>query len=202
MYCAKSADRHRLVAGGSQFLGFRPHHFLFEIRQYDCCACRAKAFAVASPMPAAAPVTSATLFSKDMFMSCLELRFLIHHFRCRRLRIALADCANLHVKRAIVGRHDSSAVRRIPIQACAEIQQSESANMTSSLFLGVRSGLGLRFALAAVAGHGVTIVKVRVLEKLIPNQSIFALTARIWAPQNFMSFIPKTIEVLRVGCRL
>ena len=60
--------------------------------------------------------------------------------------IALADCANLLVKRAIVGRHDSSAVRRIPIQVCAEIQQSESANMTSSLFwvftwIGTRSAV-------------------------------------------------------------
>jgi len=88
-------------------------------------------------------------------------------------------------------------------RCAAEIQQSESANMTSSLFwvftwIGTRSAV----ALAAVADHGVTIVKVRVLEKLIPNQSIFALTARTWAPQNFMSLIPKTIEVLRVGCRL
>jgi len=79
-------------------------------------------------------------------MSCLEPRFLIHHFRCRRLRIALADCANLLVKRAIVGRHDSSPVRRIPIQVCAEIQQSESANVTSSLFwvftwIGTRSAV-------------------------------------------------------------
>jgi hypothetical protein len=32
---------------------------------------------------------------------------------------------------------------------------------------------------------------VRVLEKLIPNQSVLALTARTWALQNCMSLIPK-----------
>jgi hypothetical protein len=45
--------------------------------------------------------------------------------------------------------------------------------------------------LGAVAGHCVTIVKVRVLEKLIPNQSVLALTARIWALQKCMSLVPK-----------
>jgi len=155
MYCAKSADRHCLVAGGSQFLGFRPHHFLFEIRQYDCCACLGKGFRGCESHARRCSGHERHLFSKDMFMSCLELRFLIHHFRCRRLRIALADCANLLVKRAIVGRHDSSAVRRIPIQVCAEIQQSESANMTSSLFW-VFTWIGTRSAVCpeAVAVHG------------------------------------------------
>jgi hypothetical protein len=30
------------------------------------------------------------------------------------------------------------------------------------------------------------------IEKLIPNQSVLALTARTWALQNYMSLIPKT----------
>jgi len=47
-------------------------------------------------------------------------------------------------------------------------------------------------ALAAVTGHCVIIVKVRVLEKLIPNQSVLGLTARTWALQNCMSLIPVT----------
>jgi hypothetical protein len=47
-------------------------------------------------------------------------------------------------------------------------------------------------ALAAVAGHYVAIVKMRVLEKLIPNQSVLALTARTCALQNRMWLIPKT----------
>ena len=42
-----------------------------------------------------------------------------------------------------------------------------------------------------MAGHCVTIVKVRVLEKLIPNQSVLAVRARTWALQNCMSLIPK-----------
>jgi hypothetical protein len=42
-----------------------------------------------------------------------------------------------------------------------------------------------------VAGHCVTIVKVRVLEELIPNQSVLAVTKRTWAMQNCMSLIPK-----------
>jgi hypothetical protein len=62
-----------------------------------------------------------------------------------------------------------------------------------------RSVIDPRLPMAAVAGHCVTIVKVRVLEKLIPNQSVLALTARTWALQNCMSLIPKTKEVLRVG---
>jgi hypothetical protein len=37
------------------------------------------------------------------------------------------------------------------------------------------------------------------IEKLIPNQSVLALTARVWALQNRMSHIPKIKEVLRVG---
>lgn len=41
-----------------------------------------------------------------------------------------------------------------------------------------------------MAGHGVTIVKVRVPEKLIPNQSVLALTAHTYALQNCMSLIP------------
>jgi hypothetical protein len=53
--------------------------------------------------------------------------------------------------------------------------------------------------LAAVAGHCLTIVEVRVLEKLIPNQSILALTARTWALQNCMSLIPKTKHALQSG---
>jgi hypothetical protein len=54
-------------------------------------------------------------------------------------------------------------------------------------------------SLAAVAGHCVIIVKVRVLEKLIPNQSVLALTAHTLALQNCMSLIPKMKKVLRVG---
>jgi hypothetical protein len=30
------------------------------------------------------------------------------------------------------------------------------------------------------------------IEKLIPNHSVLALTARTWALQNYMSLIPKT----------
>src|SRR5207253_9940028 len=62
----------------------------------------ANALAVASPIPAAAPVTSATLFSKDKFISCLNLgiRFTTLRFRCPRRRTALADCANLLAIRA------------------------------------------------------------------------------------------------------
>jgi len=37
------------------------------------------------------------------------------------------------------------------------------------------------------------------IEKLIPNQSVLALTARPCALQHYMSLIPKTKEVLRVG---
>jgi hypothetical protein len=37
------------------------------------------------------------------------------------------------------------------------------------------------------------------IEKLIPNQSVLALTARRCALQNYMSLIPKMKEVLRVG---
>jgi hypothetical protein len=37
------------------------------------------------------------------------------------------------------------------------------------------------------------------IEKLIPNQSASALTARTWALQNCMSLIPKTKQALRVG---
>jgi len=37
------------------------------------------------------------------------------------------------------------------------------------------------------------------IEKLIPNQSVLALTARTWALQNCMSLIPKTKQALRVG---
>jgi hypothetical protein len=51
--------------------------------------------------------------------------------------------------------------------------------------------------LAAVAGHCVTIVKVRVLEKLLPNQLLLALTARTWSLQNCRSLIPKTKQALR-----
>ena len=38
--------------------------------------------------------------------------------------------------------------------------------------------------------------------KLIPNQSFLALTARIWALQNCMPFIPKTKEVPESGSRI
>jgi hypothetical protein len=39
-------------------------------------------------------------------------------------------------------------------------------------------------AVVAVAGHCVIIVNVRVLEKLMPNQSVLALTARTWGLQK------------------
>jgi hypothetical protein len=54
--------------------------------------------------------------------------------------------------------------------------------------------------LAAVAGHCVTGGRTDLglqnfrpspIEKMIPNQSVLALTARIWALQNCMSLIPK-----------
>jgi hypothetical protein len=35
--------------------------------------------------------------------------------------------------------------------------------------------------------------------KLIPNQSVFRLTARTWALQNGMSLIPKMKQALPVG---
>jgi len=35
--------------------------------------------------------------------------------------------------------------------------------------------------------------------KLIPKQSVLALTARTWSLQNCMSLIPKTKQALRVG---
>jgi hypothetical protein len=50
-----------------------------------------------------------------------------------------------------------------------------------------------------MAGHGVTIVKVRVPEKLIPNQSVLALAAHTYALQNCMSLIPIRKKALRVG---
>ena len=37
------------------------------------------------------------------------------------------------------------------------------------------------------------------IEKLIPNPSVFALTAGTLALQNSMSLIPKTKQALRVG---
>ena len=37
------------------------------------------------------------------------------------------------------------------------------------------------------------------IEKLIPNPSVLALTARTWALQNCISLIPKTKQALRVG---
>jgi|ERR1700689_2081269 hypothetical protein len=37
------------------------------------------------------------------------------------------------------------------------------------------------------------------IEKLIPNQSVLALTARTWALQNCMSLIPKTKTVPASG---
>jgi hypothetical protein len=37
------------------------------------------------------------------------------------------------------------------------------------------------------------------IEKLIPNQSVLALTARTLALQNCMSLIPKMKQTLRVG---
>jgi hypothetical protein len=48
------------------------------------------------------------------------------------------------------------------------------------------------YPLTAIAGDCVTIVKVRVLEKLIPNRSVLPLTAHTWVLQNCMSLIPKT----------
>lgn len=57
-------------------------------------------------MPDPAPVTSATLFSKDKFMSFSEPRRLIHYFRCERSATALADRANLLAKHAIIERDE------------------------------------------------------------------------------------------------
>jgi hypothetical protein len=67
-----------------------------------------------------------------------------------------------------------------------------------SAWISTRSALPL----AAVPGHCVTVVSVRVLGKLIPNQSVLALTARTWALQNCMSLIQKTKEVLESGFRI
>ena len=60
-------------------------------------------------------------------------------------------------------------------------------------FLGVHvDQLSIRgLPLAAVAGHCVAIIEMRILEKLIHNQSVLPLTARTWALQNCMSLIPK-----------
>ena len=40
------------------------------------------------------------------------------------------------------------------------------------------------------------------IEKLIPNQSVLALTALTWAWQNCMSLIPKTKETPESGFRV
>ena len=63
-------------------------------------------------------------------------------------------------------------------------------------FLGVhvRRDSPPRFALAAVAGHCVTLVKVRAFEGMISNQSVLALTDRTWALKSCMSLIPKGKE--------
>ena len=68
------------------------------------------------------------------------------------------------------------------------------------IFLGVHVDQhSIRGLPLALAGHCVAIVKVRVLEKLIPNRSVLALTARTGAFQPCLSLIPKTKQVLRVG---
>src|SRR3984957_2446387 len=53
--------------------------------------------------------------------------------------------------------------------------------------------------LAAVADHRVTIVKVRVLEKLVPKRLVLALTARTWPCKTACHSFQRRREALRVG---
>jgi hypothetical protein len=119
-----AADSNRLMAGSDQALGGYPYCRFIDINQRDrstlCCKCLRRSQAIPEP----APVTSATLFSKDKFID----RFLLHlmclpacsralapvrqvrpfechrafperpccpHFRCPHRRSALAERANL-----------------------------------------------------------------------------------------------------------
>jgi hypothetical protein len=63
--------------------------------------------------------------------------------------------------------------------------------MTFLLFAGPSPSLANRFGLRRTRPSPI--------EKLIPNQSASALTARTCALQNCMSLIPKTKQALRMG---